>query len=221
MLGRGLALIFLLAFAVSTSAFAERRGAGGAIKISARGGAETNPTGDRVFATTGHADLQALYGQRLTFAASLGVEVGAEVPAGGAYAMRLLPVGGALRFGRRGWIGVTAGVGGSGVVDRVPLHMELPVTAFIAFDLGSWTRVSSRLRSAWLPLSDARRNGSKTFDSVDEIDFELGFAIGERVTRHGGIYSDGTYVGIFVREQQQQRSVGVSIAVAMSGAGEF
>ncbi len=198
------------------------RSAGGSIDLSTRGGAEVDPaTSERVYATSGHADLRALYGHTLTAAADFGFEVGAEVPGGFAYGVRLQPIGGAIRFGDRGWIGVVAGIGGSGVTGRVPIALELPVTSFVAFDLGKWIRVSSRLRSTWVATSDARADGSRATDIVDEIDFEAGIAIGKRENKFRSAYSDGTYVGVFVRDQVGQRVVGVSIAIAMCGAGGF
>ena len=190
--------------------------------MSTRGGVELDPPGgDRLIATTGNVDLRALYGKRLAAAVAVGFEVGGEIPAGFGYGFRLQPLGGALRFGERGWIGAVAGVGGSGVIDRVPIALELPVTAFVAFDLGRWIRFSSRLRAAWTPTSAAREGGSRAIDGVDELDLEAGFALGERESRYRSVYSDSTYAGVFVREQLGRRVVGVSIAVAISGAGRF
>jgi hypothetical protein len=162
-----------------------------------------------------------MYGRRLALAVGAGFEVGAEIPGGFAYALRLEPIGGALRFGGRGWIGVTAGVGGSGVIDRVPIGLELPVTGFAALDLGDWIRLQSKLRVAWIPTSDRRDGGSRAAEEVDEIDFEAGIAIGHRESEYRALFSDGTYLGVFVREQLGQRIVGLSLALAISGAGRF
>lgn len=211
-----------LILGLATPAVADRRHAGGSLDMAARAAAEVDPAGgDRVLASLGTVDLRALYGRRLAYAAAVGFEVGAEAPAGFAYALRLEPVGGALRFGQRGWIGVVGGIGGSGVIDRVPIGLELPVTGFVAIDLGRWVRLSSRLRVAWLYGADGRAGGSRAVDAVDELDLEAGLALGERETRYGGTYSDSTYVGVFAREQLGQRIVGVSLAVAISGAGSF
>ena len=45
-----------------------------------------------------------------------------------------------------------------------------------------------------------------------------GVAVGKREGYGESHWSDGTYVGLFVREQQGRRIVGVSLAVAISGA---
>lgn len=197
--------------------------AGGSLDMSVRGGAEVDPAADdeRVLTTTGVVDLRALYGERLALAAGAGFELGAEVPGGFAYAVRLEPIGGALRLGGRGWIGVTAGIGGSGVIDRVPLGLELPVTGFAAFDLGRWIRLSSRLRVAWVPTSERRDGGSRAVDQVDELDLEVGVAVGRRAREWRSVFSDGTYLGVFAREQVGKRVVGVTLAIAISGAGRF
>ena len=191
--------------------------------MSLRGGAENDAasTDERIYATTAAVDLRAIYGIRFALAADFGFEIGAEVPGGFGYALRLAPLGGAVRFGARGWLGATIGLGGSGVIDRIPIGLEFPVTTFVAFDLGKWVRFSSRLRSAWVPTTDSRADGSQTIDVFDEIDFEAGIAIGKRESQFRSVFSDGTYVGVFVREQMGHRVIGVSIALAMSGAGKF
>lgn len=212
----------LLTLGLVRPALADQRAAGGSLRMAVRAGSEIDPlTDDRVIGGSGLVDLRAMYGHRLAFAAGVGFEIGAEIPAGFAYALRLEPIGAALRFGRRGWIGVVAGIGGSGVIDRVPIGVETPVTGFLAFDLGRWFRLSSRLRVAWLHGPERRAGGSRAIDPVDELDFEAGVAFGERETRYGGTYSDSTYLGVFAREQLGQRIVGVSVAVAISGAGTF
>jgi len=220
MLRRSIAV--LVSLAAAAPAAAERRSAGGSLTMSARGAAELDPaTDDRVLASTGAVDLMAMYGKRSAVAVAVGFEVGAEIPGGFAYAMRLMPVGGAIRFGKRGWIGAVGGIGGSGVIDRVPIGLELPITGFLAFDLGEWLRFSSRARVAWIPTSDRRDGGSRSADFVDELDLEAGFAFGKRESKYRSVFSDGTYLGVFVREQLDQRIVGVSLALAISGAGNF
>lgn len=216
-------LAALIILGAAAPARADRRAAGGSLRMAARAAVETGAADgdDRVIGSAGLVDLRAIYGKRLAYAAGVGFEVGAEVPAGFAYALRLEPIGAALRFGHRGWIGVVGGVGGSGVIDRVPIGLELPVTGFVAFDLGRWVRLSSRLRIAWLSGAERREGGSRTFDPIDELDFEAGIAVGERESRWRSHYSDSTYVGVFAREQLGQRIVGVSVALALSGAGTF
>lgn len=199
------------------------RGAGGSLDMSLRGGSQ-NDLGDddeRVYATNALVELRGFYGVRFAFAAEFGFEIGAEAPAGFPYAVRLAPLGGAIRVGRRGWFGVTAGLGTSGVIDRVPIGLEFPMTAFAAFDLGEWIRVTGRARGAWVPTTDRRKGGSQSLDVFDELDIEAGIAIGKRESKFRSVFSDGTWVGVFVREQLGERFVGFSIALAMSGAGGF
>lgn len=191
--------------------------------MSLRGGTESELESgeDRVYATNATVDLRGFYGVRFAVAAEFGFEIGAEVPGGFPYAVRLAPLGGAIRFGGRGWLGVVAGLGTSGVIDRVPIGLELPVTTFAAFDLGEWIRVSGRARGAWVPTTARRQDGSQSLSFVDELDVEVGVAIGKREFQHRSVFSDGTYVGVFVREQLGERFVGISIALAMSGAGRL
>ncbi len=168
----------------------------------------------------GSIDLRGLAGKGvIAFAGAVDTEIGFEVPGDFLYGLRLQPLGVALHVGDRTYLGLMGGAGFSGTVDRVPFAAEFPVSAFLAFDLGRWVRVAAAARATWIAGAGERQDGSRTIDWVDEAELRVGFAIGRRQREYQAVWSDGTYVGFFAREQGGGRVLGIVIGVAMNGAG--
>jgi len=166
-------------------------------------------------------DLRGLAGPWFVgLAAGMDLELGFEVPGAFVYGFHLSPLGLGVRAGKRSYLGVIAGVGFGGSVDRLPFAWELPVRAFLEVDLGRWVRVLAGARVTFTPGNDTRGAGSATLDRADEVELSFGIAVGKRHHDHRAYWSDGTYVGLFAREQLGARLVGITLALSLNGAAD-
>ena len=171
-----------------------------------------------VHQTTGRADLRGLAGvHHVGLAASLDVELGFEVPAGFVYGFHLLPFGLGVRLWDRAALGVVTGGGVGGTIDRLPFAWELPVQAFLEVDLGAHVRLLAGARATW---TAGRAEGALDAGWTDEAELGAGLAFGTRHGEYGTLWSDGTYVGVALREQAGERFLGVVLAANLNGASD-
>jgi hypothetical protein len=174
---------------------------------------------EKLHHVAGNIDLRGLGGKSWwALAAQLDVEVGFEIPGAFVYGMHFSPLGFAVRFGERSYLGVVGGVGFGHVTGRVPFAMEMPVDAFLGLDLGSWIRFEAMARAIYTPGCELREKGSETFTFADEAELRVGFAIGKREHDFGTAWSDGTYVGFFAKEQGGGRIIGIMVSLSGNGA---
>jgi hypothetical protein len=179
----------------------------------------TTPATPIVHQGTGRLELRGLAGRKWwSLALGVDVELGFEVPGAFVYGVHLMPVGAALRLGRRTWLGVMGGAGLGGVTERVPFAGEFPVEAFFSMDLGRWVRFMASGRATWIAGAASRDSGSMTLPFADEAEAGAGFAFGKAHDEYEARWSDGTYVGLFAREQEGGRIIGIVLAIPMDGA---
>ena len=176
--------------------------------------------GERVWQSTVGLDLRALASKNkhIGLAVGIDVELGAERPGAFVYGFHLHPLGIGLRLGDRAWLGLTGGVGVGGATGRLTTALELPARAFLEFDLGSYVRASFSGRGTWIVGAASRENGSSLTGMPDEIRLSAGFAFGKRHRQHRATWSDGTFVGVTLREQGGLRMLGVVVAIAITAA---
>ena len=176
--------------------------------------------GARVHQTTGRVDLRGLFGvHHIGVAAGMDVELGFEVPGAFVYGFHLLPFGLSTRLWGRTALGVVTGAGVGGVVDRVPFAWELPLAGFVEVDLGAQLRLVGSARATWVAGGRGARDGGALDASwTDEAEAGLGCSFGARHHEWGTSWSDGTYVGMVVREQLAGRFYGLVLALDVDGA---
>ena len=93
---------------------------------------------------------------------------------------------------------------------------EIPIESFLEVDLGPWVRARAFARTTWTPSTESREDGAVNIDFCDEAEAGFGLAIGKRKDDYGFLWSDGTYVGVFVREQVGERLYGVVLSLAIN-----
>jgi hypothetical protein len=158
----------------------------------------------------------------LLFGAGVDTELGFEVPGGFVYGFHVLPVGLGLRpFGGRNLLGVMAGAGLGGAIDRVPFAWELPVEAFLELDLGRHVRVHLGARATWTPGTASREDGAASAEFTDQLDLRGGLSFGTRADDHYARWGDFDYFGVVYREQQGETFVGLVVALSIAaGSGD-
>lgn len=224
-----MASLALLAFSVfvlapASTAHADWRSWRGAAGIDffARAGTTEPPPeeADRVYQGAAGVALRAVTGKKyLLLAVGADFELGAEVPADFVYGLHILPLGLAVPLGSRSYLGVMAGGGFGGGIERVPFAWELPVEAFAELDLGAHVRVHLGARATWTPGDDRRGLGDRLVDVGDQLDLRAGFSFGTRHEQYRASWGDFTYVGAFLREQGGERIVGAVLALAIGMGG--
>ena len=173
----------------------------------------------RVHQTSGRVDLRGLWGlHHVGVAAGMDVELGFEVPGGFVYGFHLLPLGRVVRLWGRAALGVMTGAGLGGVVDRVPFAWELPLHGFVEVDLGSHVRLLGTARATYTPGTGSREDGAVDASWTDEAELGQGLAFGGRHLDYDSVWSDGTYVGVFAREQLGGQLVGLVLSVNLNAA---
>lgn len=167
----------------------------------------------------GRLDLRGLAAKhRLGIAGKVDLELGGEVPGGFVYGFHLMPLGASVHLSGRTAIGIMGGLGFSGVVNRVPIAFELPVEGFVEVDLGRWVRLLVNARATWTPGRDARQDGAIDVGWTDEAEAGLGLVVGLRHHEYDALWSDGTYVGVMIREQEGIRLIGIVLSANMNGS---
>ncbi len=176
--------------------------------------------GDRVHQGGFGLAARALGGKSwLLVGLGVDLDLGFEVPGGFVYAFHLLPVGVGVRLGGRNMLGVIAGGGLGGTIDRVPFAWELPVEAFLELDLGRRVRLHTGARATWTPGTEAREDGAASASFTDQLDLRLGLSFGRRADDHYARWGDYDYVGLVLREQQHDRYLGLVIALSIAAGG--
>jgi hypothetical protein len=94
------------------------------------------------------------------------------------------------------------------------------VQAFLELDLGSRVRFIGVAEATFTGDEPSREDGSPSLGFADEAEASAGLAFGERHRDWRTRWSDGTYVGLFAREQAGERMLGVTVAIAINGASE-
>lgn len=160
---------------------------------------------------------RALLGRSVGYAVGLDGEVGGS-DTGAVYELTAHLLGVGLRWGAAGVVALHGGVGFDGVVDSVPLAARFPVQLMVACDLGP-LRLHAWAGAAFVAGADARRNGSSWLPLGDEVDAGLLVRLGRQHrywarTSGGG----GPGLGVTYREFMGTRSVGVVLALDLTGA---
>ncbi len=156
--------------------------------------------GARHFGTLGFS-TRAFYGQLFNYAFGLAIEVGGTYEAGLAYKADLLPLGGAVALGKRGFAMLAGGAGVSGVaLETIPFAVRFPLELRLEIEPVDALRVVVGAEVAWTPFTTARREGAPRGPFADEIGFVL--AMGPSRAEHRGQYAmwKGYYLGVDYRE---------------------
>ncbi len=154
-------------------------------------------------------------GRRVAYCAGFDFEAGGG-DGGALYDIGVLPVGGSIRFGRHGVLGICAGVGVGGVIGAVPVAAQFPIEASLELDIGP-ARVLAWSRPQWILGREERDGGARI---ADEWQSGFGLRWGKRIDNiHGGArVGNGYYLGATYRESMGARSVGVTFGYGVSGA---
>jgi hypothetical protein len=193
---------------------------GGNITLSAEYATNDPATGDdRVHRLVLGESVRGVGGKPVGFALGLDVRLGAELPGAFVYRFAFMPLGLGVRFGKRGFLGVIGGIGPGGSVGRVPFAWELPLEAFLGFDLGRHVRVHASARVLATPWTPERENGSANAPFGDELELGFGMSFGKRQHDHYGAAGDGWYVGASYREQLGERMLGLVLALSIDAGG--
>lgn len=156
--------------------------------------------------------------RRAAFAAGFDFQFGGGIGGGFAYEFDFYPLGLATRLGERGHFGVVAGVGLSGLTDRIDFAMQFPVEAFLEFELGRRIRVLAYGSSRWVASSEARTGGVDAIPFGDEFNAGLGIRWGKRRDQHRAAMGNGYYVGGLYQERLGVRFYGATIGYNLNFA---
>jgi hypothetical protein len=177
------------------------------------------------------ADLDglALAGLRLRGLAGphpIGLALGVDVHGGGgtgggfAWEADLYPFGLGARLGRHGAIAILAGIGGSGVTDRIPAGAQFPIEAWAELGLGAHLRLAVWASAAWISGADAREDGAPTAPFGDELVAGAAFRIGRRFHDWGFRSGNGWFLGLEYAEQMGATFAGLTLGYSVDVATE-
>ena len=120
--------------------------------------------------------------------------------------MTLSPLGVGLRLGKWGMVGALVGVGVSGVSERIPFAVQLPLEVFADFGLSKYVRVH-----AW----GVRRLIEVADDRPDERGAGLQLRLNRSYEQWGFASGNGYYVGVTYDERMQTEAIGVMIGYSI------
>ncbi|MDB4929545.1 MAG: alpha/beta hydrolase fold protein [Myxococcaceae bacterium] len=160
---------------------------------------------------------RVLLGRTVGYVGGLDGEVGGS-DTGAVYGLTAHVLGAGLRWGAAGVVALHAGAGFDGVVGSVPLAARFPVQLMVACDLGP-VRLQAHAGIAFVAGAPERRDGSSWLPLGDEVDAGLLVRLGRQRrywsrTSGGG----GPGLGVVYREFMGTRSVGVVLALELTGA---
>jgi len=159
----------------------------------------------------------------LLYGAGLDYQLGGTSPGGFLYQVDLYPVGAGVLIGPNAKVGIFAGVGLSGVTERVPFSFQAPVECAIEFDLHRRVRVAAFGRVLWLS-DNSRDDGSPSLSFADEVAAGLSLRWGKRYYPHDNSMSagNGYFVGLLYQEQLGSTIIGATFGYSLNASfGRF
>lgn len=160
---------------------------------------------------------RVVIGRAVGYAAGLDGEIGGGEN-GAVYGLTAYVLGLGARWGLGNVVALHGGVGLDGAVGSVPLAARFPVQVMLGGSLGP-IRVTAHAGLAFVAGADARRNGSSWLPAGDE--FEAGLLVrAGRQRRYWGTVNagGGPALGVLYREFMGTRSLGVVLALDLTGA---
>jgi len=160
-----------------------------------------------------------IYGDLVGYAFGVGFEAGGTYQAGLAYGLDVMPVGGALALGRRGFLMLGGGAGLSGVaVDPIPFAVRFPLELRLEVEPVEGLRVMTGAEVAWTPFTSARREGAPRASFADEIRWV--FLLGTSANEQHGSYSAwrGYFMGLDYREIMGTPILGLVLGTNLGSA---
>ncbi len=145
----------------------------------------------------------------LLYGVGFDYQLGGTDPGGFLYETNFYPVGLGFLMGANAKFGVMAGIGMSGVTERLPLSTQFPVEASLEFDLFSRVRVAGFARAIWV-TDNRREHGSPSFEDTDEVAAGLSLRLGKRYYERDNRMSagNGYFVGVLYQEQFGSKILG-------------
>ena len=171
------------------------------------------------FTNSGSFALRArlVLGRSIGYAAGLDGEIGGSEN-GAVYGLTAHVLGLGARWGMGNVVALSGGAGFDGVVGSVPLAARFPMQVMLGWSLGA-IRLSAHAGVAWIAGAAERRHGSAWLPAGDEFEAGVLVRVGRQrrywtTTNAGG----GPALGVVYREFMGTRSLGVVIALDLSGA---
>ena len=156
-------------------------------------------------------------GRSVGYAAGLDGEIGG-CENGAVYGLTAHLLGVGARWGLGNVVALHGGVGFDGVVGSVPLAARFPVQVMLGWSLGP-IRVSAHAGVAFIAGADERRNGSSWLPVGDEFEAALLVRAGRQRRYWESVNAGGgPALGVVYREFMGTRSVGVVLALDLTGA---
>jgi len=168
--------------------------------------------------------LRAMAGKSwFLYAAGFDYHLGATEPGGFLYDTNLYPLGAGILIGPNAKVGVRAGVGLSGVTERVQFSLQAPIEIAVELDLHRRVRVAALARATWLS-DDTREEGSESVTFADEAAAGLSLRWGKRYYPNDNRMSagNGYFLGVLYQEQIGSKIIGVTFGYSLNASmGRF
>ncbi|NUP07384.1 MAG: DUF3750 domain-containing protein [Polyangiaceae bacterium] len=148
---------------------------------------------------------RAVYGKYVGYGAGLDLEMGIAIPAALAGRAHLFPVGLGVFVSQTGFLALFAGLGASGITDRMPSGLELPVEARFEIDAGPVARFGFFAREAFSFLEPRRTRGLL---DLGELSIGCRARLGEAWGFDRGSYGSGYFFAFERREMGRDAMLG-------------
>ena len=139
------------------------------------------------------ASARAFAGPTVGLLVGMDGHLGASLPAGALYDFDLMPVGLGL-FGHGVLLGALGGVGVGGVIDRVPVGLQLPVEALVDAELGTAVHFGLWARVTWVVGPSARDHGAAHAPFGDELSTGAMLRIGQGESHRRYAWGNGPFI---------------------------
>ncbi len=156
-------------------------------------------------------------GRTVGYAGGLDGEIGGSEN-GAVYGVTAHLLGVGARWGLGNVVALHGGAGFDGVVGSVPLAARFPAQVMVGWSLGP-VRVSAHAGLAFVVGADVRRDGSSWLPLGDEFEAGLLVRAGRQRPYWGTVNAGGgPALGVLYREFMGTRSLGVVLALDLTGA---